>query len=197
MMSVPEEDPDIVTAKPSEKSNLTLDALDKLTQEDESLHRYKQALMGNIAVVDETKDPRKFVLVKLVIEMQDHPMGDAVYAFDMSLDNDVQRFHSVPIIFKEGCIYRFKLVFRVQHNISSNLQMNNKTTKAGIKLYTQKMFCGSFSPTVENHIWESELFEAPSGFFARTSFTGCVTIFDDDTTHAELKYNAEVKSGWS
>ena len=191
-----EEDPDIATCRPSDKSNLSLDALDALTHEDESLRRYKAALLGNLSLVDASQDPRRFFLTAIAIDMQGHPKGPAAYCYDMTSELDVARFTTLPIIFMENCIYQFILTFKVQHNICTNLQMKNKTSKAGLTLYTQKMFCGTFAPVVDEHVWVSEPFEAPGGWLARTTFTGAVSIFDDDTVHTELKYNAEVKQGW-
>eukprot|EP00759_Apiculatamorpha_spiralis_P011301 PhF_6_TR18696/c0_g1_i2/m.27327/K12462/ARHGDI, RHOGDI; Rho GDP-dissociation inhibitor len=188
------EDPDLVLAKPSERSNLTLEQLDALAAQDESLKRYKEALLGNVAKVDPLLDPRRFVLLRLSIEMDDHPKGPNAYSFDMSKEEDRRKFETQPIVFKESCVYRFRLLFLVQHDISTNLRMTNKSYKGPLKLNTMKMFIGSYAPTVEEHEWTSEDYEAPSGWLARTTFTGNVEIMDDATTHCTLSYCGEIKS---
>lgn len=101
---------------------------------------------------------------------------------------------------QEGCNYKIKVTFRVQHEIVSGLKYANAVYRKGIRVSKDDEMIGSFSPVEKPYEvvfprngWE----EAPSGMLARGSYTAVSKFIDDDKqTHLEYEYAFAIRKGW-
>jgi Rho GDP-dissociation inhibitor len=176
-----------------------LDQLLQQDQDDESLRKYKESLLGKI---DETAapkdDPRRVVIKEMRVLFEDRPGGDIVY----SLDNkeDLDKMKKNPFVLKESCHYKIRVTFKVQHEIVSGLKYVNSVFRKGLRVMKDNQMLGSFGPqakphevTFPRHGWE----EAPSGMLSRGSYTAKSQFVDDDNiNHLEYEYAFDIKSDW-
>merc|ERR1712071_633305 len=106
---------------PPQKSIGELIAAD---QEDESLRKYKEALLGNAiseAIVIEPNNPEK-VLV---------------------LTGDISKLKKTIFTIKEGVQYKIRIEFFVQHEIVTGLKYVQKTYRKGIQVDKMTHMVGS------------------------------------------------------
>merc|ERR1711872_170078 len=113
---------------PPEKS---IDDMLQHDKDDESLQKYKAALLGGAvagsgAIVVEPDDPRKVIVKKLslVVEGRDDVTID--------LTEDLKVIKSKSFTLKEGIKFRIKIDFIVQREIVHGLKYVQKTYRAGI-----------------------------------------------------------------
>jgi Rho GDP-dissociation inhibitor len=136
---------------------------------DESLRKYKEALLGNVANTYSPKDdPRRVVItqLKIVVEGKREKSfccllltctsgrPDIVYALDTPAS--IKALKDKPFTLKEGeralcgcffffaqivlgCKYKIEVSFRVQHEIVSGLCFVNSVYKGPIKVTTDKV----------------------------------------------------------
>nr|XP_013795415.1 PREDICTED: rho GDP-dissociation inhibitor 3 [Apteryx mantelli mantelli] len=107
MLSLEEEDADVALAyrTPEKKS---LQEIQQLDPGDESLRKYKQALLGAIPVAVDARVPNVQVMrLTLVCEQAPGPMI-------MDLTGDVEALRSRSFVLKEGVDYRVKVSFKVR-----------------------------------------------------------------------------------
>ena len=90
------------------------------------------------------------VICRLILIVPDRP--DFVVEVEDTKKLEALRKH--PIIIKEGCVYRLKVEFRVQHEIISGLKYLQQARRGPISDTIQEMM-GSFAPnTHEQPIYE-------------------------------------------
>eukprot|EP01104_Vermistella_antarctica_P020444 TRINITY_DN8746_c0_g1_i1.p1 TRINITY_DN8746_c0_g1~~TRINITY_DN8746_c0_g1_i1.p1 ORF type:complete len:222 (+),score=69.43 TRINITY_DN8746_c0_g1_i1:75-668(+) len=167
--------------------------------EDESLRKYKEALLGKLdGDVAPTDDPRRVVIKEMKVICENRPGGDITYTLDT--EEAVLKMKKQPFTLKEGCNYKIQVTFKVQHEIVSGLKYINQVFKGMLKVDTQDEMLGSFGPNKENHVvtfprlgWE----EAPKGMLSRGSFTAKSKFIDDDgERHLEYGYSFAIKKDW-
>eukprot|EP01093_Parvamoeba_rugata_P016731 TRINITY_DN6418_c0_g1_i5.p2 TRINITY_DN6418_c0_g1~~TRINITY_DN6418_c0_g1_i5.p2 ORF type:complete len:224 (-),score=-35.82 TRINITY_DN6418_c0_g1_i5:27-698(-) len=113
--------------------------------DDESLRKYKEALLGNVGnTYAPADDPRRVVITELRIVFQDRPDGDIVYPLDSQASLD--ELKKKPFSLKEGCNYKIQVSFRVQHEIVSGLAFHNSVYKGPLRVDRSKEMLGSFGP---------------------------------------------------
>ena len=116
-------------------------------QEDESLRKYKEALLGAAASGDvnsPSDDPRRVVVVKMRVLFDDRPDGDIEY--DLDTEAKLAAMKEKPFQLKEGCKYKIEVTFRVQHEIVSGLKYVNAVYRKGVRVDKQNTMLGSFGP---------------------------------------------------
>jgi len=112
---------------PPQKSIGELIAAD---QEDESLRKYKEALLGNAiseAIVIEPNNPEKVLVRKLVLVSE----GQAEKVLDLT--GDISKLKKTIFTIKEGVQYKIRIEFFVQHEIVTGLKYVQKTYRKGIQ----------------------------------------------------------------
>jgi len=166
---------------------------------DESLRKYKESLLGNLdPAISPKDDPRRVVIKELKIIFEDRPGGDITYTLETK--EDLEKMKKTPFVLKEGCHYKTKVSFKIQHDIVSGLKYVNLVYRKGIRVAKEQTMIGSFGPQVAphevvfpRHGWE----EAPSGMLSRGSYTAkSQFVDDDDQTHLEYEYAFDIKSDW-
>jgi Rho GDP-dissociation inhibitor len=140
--------------------------------EDESLRRYKEALLGSAAHGDvgDPTDPRKLILAQFVISYDpSQGLTDLVYPLDSA---GIERLAREGITMKEGARFKFRISFRVQHEIVVGIKFINTVSKM---LFTEReeLMIGSYPPSSTPHTFDFPKWEysiAPSGMLYRGTY---------------------------
>ncbi|XP_058791544.1 rho GDP-dissociation inhibitor 1 isoform X3 [Phymastichus coffea] len=179
---------------PPEKS---IEEILEADKEDESLRKYKEALLGESktgGVVVDPSDSRKVIVKKLALCVQDRP--------DMELDltGDLSQLKKQTFVIKEGISYKIRIDFIVQREIVHGLKYVQKTYRLGVPgVSVDKMthMVGSYAPKTEIQSYTTPPEDAPSGVMARGSYT-VNSLFTDDDKHEHLKWEwtFEIKKDW-
>lgn len=134
---------------------VALDELLKQDQDDESLRKYKESLLGKLddgaarmvflfSITPFSRshtdwwflyvakdDPRRVVVKEMAVLFEDRPGGDILYPLESAAE--LEKMKKTPFLLKEGCHYKIRVTFRVQHDIVSGLKYVNSVYRKGIK----------------------------------------------------------------
>lgn len=171
----------------------SLDEIVNADAEDESLRKYKEALLGGggVGVIVDEKNPNKVIIQKISLLAE----GRDEVSIDLTKTPEEIKKESFTI--KEGCKYRMKMYFYVQREIVSGLKYSQKVYKAGIKVDSLSQMMGSYPPKAEMQSFTTQEEEAPSGMLKRGSFKIESRFIDDDKfEYASWKWNLEIKKDW-
>jgi len=176
---------------PPQKSIGELIAAD---QEDESLRKYKEALLGNAVseqIVIEPNNPEKVLVRKLVLVSEGQP--EKV----LDLTGDISKLKKKVFCIKEGVQYKIRIEFFVQHEIVTGLKYVQKTYRKGIQVDKMTHMVGSYAPKKDMQSYTTPLEDAPSGLLARGQYN-VTSVFTDDDKHEHLKWEwaFEIKKDW-
>jgi Rho GDP-dissociation inhibitor len=158
--------------------------------EDESLRKYKEQLLGAAAQGDlgDKSDPRKVIGAEFRVIFEDSAVEDVVFALEPSVSG-------ATFSMKEGCNYKFKLSFRIQHEIVTGLKFVNKIKKA-IFSDTEELMLGSYAPQSVPHSFEMPKRgweQAPKGMLARGKYKAVAKFVDSDgVDHACFEYGFQI-----
>ncbi|XP_022314738.1 rho GDP-dissociation inhibitor 1-like isoform X2 [Crassostrea virginica] len=163
-------------------------------QEDESLRKYKESLLGG--AIKEVKapfpdDPRNVIVSKLSLVVEGRTDKE------LDLTGDLSKLKEKVFTIKEGAKYRMKVSFYVQREIVSGLRYEQKTSRKGIQVDKSKFMVGSYGPKETAHEYLTPVDEAPSGMLVRGSYTVESKFTDDDRNSIlEWKWKFEIKKDW-
>lgn len=160
-------------------------------KDDESLRRWKEQLLGSVDAagdVETLEADVKIVSLTIICPGRD----DIVLQIP---DNEAPK--GVWFTLKEGTHYRLRFAIKVSNNIVSGLRYTNTVWKTGIKVDNSKEMLGTFSPQVEPYLHEMPEDTAPSGYFARGSYSAKTKFLDDDNKcHLEINYMFAIQKDW-
>uniref|UniRef100_A0A8C0K9P4 Rho GDP-dissociation inhibitor 1 n=1 Tax=Canis lupus dingo TaxID=286419 RepID=A0A8C0K9P4_CANLU len=150
-----EEDEHSVNYKPpAQKSIQEIQELDK---DDESLRKYKEALLGRVAVSADPNVPNVVVTrLTLVCSTAPGPL-------ELDLTGDLESFKKQSFVLKEGVEYRIKISFRVNREIVSGMKYIQHTYRKGVKIDKTDYMVGSYGPRAEEYEFLTPMEEAPKG----------------------------------
>lgn len=172
----------------------TIDEILQADQEDESLRKYKEALLGDAqtgTVIVEPDDPRKVLVKKLVLVVADRP------EISLDLTGDLSKLKKETFVIKEGVSYKIRIEFFVQREIVHGLKYVQKTNKLGITVDKMTHMVGSYAPKTEIQSYTTPAEDAPSGLISRGTYT-VHSLFTDDDKNEHLKWDwtFEIKKDW-
>ncbi|KAJ3645537.1 hypothetical protein Zmor_023184 [Zophobas morio] len=172
----------------------TIEEILQADQDDESLRKYKETLLGQAQtgpVVVEPDNPRKVIVKKLVLVVTDRP------ELALDLTGDLSKLKKQTFIIKEGVSYRIRIEFFVQREIVHGLKYLQKTSKVGIPVDKMTHMVGSYAPKTEIQSYTTPPEDAPTGLLARGSYT-VHSLFTDDDKNEHLKWEwcFEIKKDW-
>lgn len=172
----------------------TIEEIIAADQEDESLRKYKEALLGQAqqgAVIVDHDDPRKVIVKKLALCVQGR---DDV---ELDLSGDLTDLKKQVFTIKEGVQYRIRIDFIVQREIVHGLKYIQKTYRLGVPVDKMTHMVGSYPPKVEIQSYTTPPEDAPSGLMTRGSYT-VNSLFTDDDKHQHLQWewSFEIKKDW-
>jgi len=176
---------------PPEKSLQEIIDADK---EDESLRKYKEALLGQLSkdvVIVDANDPRKVIVKKLALMVDGHE--DLV----LDLSGNLDALKDKPFRIKEGVQYKIRIDFFVQREIVTGLKYVQKISRHGLQVEKMSQMIGSYPPKSIVHSFTSPSEEMPAGMLSRGTYT-VKSLFTDDDKHEHLKWewSFELKKDW-
>lgn len=98
--------------------------------EDESLRKYKESLLGSAAHGDlgNVSDPRRLIIEEFrIVFAPEEGVPDVVH--QLSTAEGLDALAKDGITMKEGCKFKFRISFRVQHEIVAGIRFVNKMTR--------------------------------------------------------------------
>ncbi|KAE8715602.1 Rho GDP-dissociation inhibitor 1 [Hibiscus syriacus] len=146
-------------------------------QDDESLRRWKEQLLGSVdfdSVGGIEKLEPDVKILSFAIKSPGRP--------DMVLpipDNGKPKGPWFTL--KEGSKYTLQFTFQVSNNIVSGLKYTNMVWKTGVKVDSTKEMIGTFSPQAEPYTHEISDETTPSGIFARGFYSARSKFVDNDS----------------
>ncbi|XP_049775230.1 rho GDP-dissociation inhibitor 1 [Schistocerca nitens] len=190
-INTPEDEIDTNYKPPPEK---TIEELLEADKEDESLRKYKEALLGEAKegkIIVDPDDPRKVIVKKLVLCVTDRP------DVELDLTGDLTQLKKQVFVIKEGVSYRIRIEFIVQREIVHGLKYVQKTYRLGVPVDKMTHMVGSYPPKTEVQSYTTPPEDAPSGMVARGSYI-VHSLFTDDDKHEHLKWewSFEIKKDW-
>lgn len=196
MAEGPQEDDDLALTEgykaPAQKS---LAEIANQDAEDESLRRYKEALLGvgDISKVS-AAGGKKVIVEKLSVVI------DGRDDISMDLTGDFSKLKDTPFVMKEGVEYRLKLQFKCPGEIVPGLRFLTQISRKGIKVDKLTYMVGSYGPNSDDkpfHEFTAPSEEAPKGMLARGHYTAKSYFVDDDKTkHLEWSWSFDIKKDW-
>eukprot|EP01035_Chromulina_nebulosa_P017533 gene17533-23095_t len=162
--------------KVSDKAMKGLNEILAADSGDESLRKYKETLLGNAIKGDlgDTSDPRKLIITEFrVVFAPEENLPDVIHNLDTTLG--LQKLQSEGITLREGAKFKFKVSFKVQHEI-----------------IVEELSLGSYPPSSNIHTFEFpkwEYSEAPKGMLFRGEYKAVNIFVDSDSnTHLKIEY---------
>merc|ERR1712227_781987 len=155
----------------------TIDELNQLDAEDESLRKYKEALLGGTGGAGGGDGPR--VVVKKI-----------------ELRPDELKKQSFTI--KEGAEYQLHFFFKVNNEILSGLRYSMVVKRKGVTVEKNTIMIGSFAPAENDVSFKTEAETAPSGMLARGHYKVKSKFIDDDKEeHACWEWAIDIAKDWA
>ncbi|KAG9350381.1 hypothetical protein JZ751_026740 [Albula glossodonta] len=169
----------------------TLQEIQELDKDDESLRKYKEALLGSSpATVDPNAPNVQVTRLTLVCDSAPNPLT-------LDLQGDLEAFKKQSFVLKEGVEYRIKISFKVNREIVSGLKYVQQTSRKGVKLDKSDYMVGSYGPRPTEYDFLTPLEEAPTGLLARGTYNIKSKFTDDDKhDHLSWEWNLNIKKDW-
>ncbi|XP_073540309.1 rho GDP-dissociation inhibitor 1 [Phyllobates terribilis] len=184
-----EEDEHSVNYKPPAQK--TIQEIQALDQDDESLRKYKEALLGPVPSTLDHSAPN-VVVTKLTLVCADAPGP-----LQLDLTGDLEKFKKESFTLKEGVEYRIKISFKVNKEIVSGLKYQQQTYRKGVRLDKTNYMVGSYGPRAEEYEFLTPVEEAPKGLLARACYNMKSLFTDDDkTNHLSWEWNLNISKDW-
>lgn len=189
-VNVEEDQTDINYKAPPQK---TIEEILSLDQEDESLRKYKEALLGaqvDTVIVD-ANNPKNVIVKQLALVVAGRD--------DMVLDltGDLTQLKKQMFSIKEGIQYKIRIDFIVQREIVHGLKYVQKTYRMGVPVDKMTQMVGSYPPKTEIQSYTTPFEEAPSGMLARGEYSISSLFTDDDKSeHLKWEWSLKVEKDW-
>ncbi|XP_035252964.1 rho GDP-dissociation inhibitor 1 [Anguilla rostrata] len=173
---------------PAQKSLQEIQELDK---DDESLQKYKEALLGNPAITaDPTVANVQVTRLTLLCDTAPGPLT-------LDLQGDLEAFKKQSFVLKEGVEYKIKISFKVNREIVSGLKYVQQTSRKGVRVDKSDYMVGSYGPRPTEYEFLTPLEEAPKGMLARGTYNIKSKFTDDDKhDHLSWEWNLNIKKEW-
>ncbi|TRY69652.1 hypothetical protein DNTS_028421 [Danionella cerebrum] len=203
---------------PAQKSLQEIQELDK---DDESLRKYKEALLGSCAVaaglglvfsLDRSlcSDLVSRVFLQSLSQNPSDPSAPNVQVTRLTLmcdtapaplvldlQGDLEAFKKQSFVLKEAVEYRIKISFKVNKEIVSGLKYVQQTFRKGVKIDKSDYMVGSYGPRPDEYEFLTPLEEAPKGMLARGTYIIKSKFTDDDKhDHLSWEWSINIKKDW-
>ncbi|KAM9473714.1 rho GDP-dissociation inhibitor 1-like isoform 1-T5 [Salvelinus alpinus] len=174
---------------PAQKSLQEIQELDK---DDESLRKYKEALLGNAAAAAVDPNAPNVQVTRLTLMCETAPLP-----LTLDLQGDLESFKKQSFVLKEGVEYKIKISFKVNKEIVSGLKYAQQTYRKGVKVDKSDYMVGSYGPRPAEYEFLTPLEEAPKGMLARGTYNIKSKFTDDDKhDHLTWEWNLNIKKEW-
>uniref|UniRef100_A0A6I8R636 Rho GDP-dissociation inhibitor 1 n=1 Tax=Xenopus tropicalis TaxID=8364 RepID=A0A6I8R636_XENTR len=175
---------------PAQKS---IKEIQELDEDDESLRKYKEALLGPVPA-----STGKFNNRVAFIRLPCHPPILLELQLLSFFSGDLEKFKKQSFTLKEGVEYRIKISFKVNKEIVSGLKYQQQTYRKGVRLDQTSYMVGSYGPRVDEYEFLTPIEEAPKGMLARGCYSiKCLFTDDDKSKHLSWEWNLHIKNEWN
>ncbi|KAM4021922.1 rho GDP-dissociation inhibitor 2 [Anomaloglossus baeobatrachus] len=173
---------------PPQKSLQEIQELDK---DDESLEKYKKSLLGDGPVLTDPSAPNVTVTrLTLVCEAAPGPIT-------MDLTGDLSNLKKEEFTLKEGVEYKVKISFKVNKEIVSGLKYVQHTYRNRVRVAKAIFMVGSYGPRPEEYEFLTPMEEAPKGLIARGTYHNKSFFTDDDShNHLTWEWTLSIRKEW-
>ncbi|XP_010742364.1 rho GDP-dissociation inhibitor 1 [Larimichthys crocea] len=174
---------------PAQKSLQEIQELDK---DDESLRKYKEALLGSAAAVVADPTVPNVQVTRMTLLCEAAPAN-----LVLDLTGDLEGFKKNPFVMKEGVEYKIKINFKVNRDIVSGLKYTQQTFRKSIKVDKSDYMVGSYGPRDTEYEFVTSLEESPKGMMARGNYVVKSKFTDDDKhDHLSWEWSLVIKKDW-
>ncbi|XP_006894923.1 PREDICTED: rho GDP-dissociation inhibitor 3 [Elephantulus edwardii] len=173
---------------PGQKS---LQELQELDQDDESLTKYKRALLEPLPPVSDPNLPNVQVTrLTLLSEQAPGPIT-------MELSGDLAVLRDQVFVLKEGVDFRVKITFKVNKEIVCGLRCCHHTYRKGLRVDKAVYMVGSYGPKEQEYEFVTPEEEVPRGALARGTYlvSSCFTD-DDQAAHLSWEWSFRICKDW-
>ncbi|CAB1450749.1 unnamed protein product [Pleuronectes platessa] len=183
------EEPEPLDYKPPAQK--TVQEIHELDKDDESLRKYKEALLGSgISVADPSVSNVQVTRMSLMCESAPNPLV-------LDLQGDLEPFKKQAFVLKEGVEYKIMISFKVNREIVSGLKYVQQTYRKGMKIDKSDYMVGSYGPRPNEYDFLTTVEEAPTGLMARGNYVIKSKFTDDDKhDHLSWEWNLNIKKDW-
>lgn len=118
------------------------------------------------------------------------------FVTDLSSEESISELKKTGVQIKEGSQYKFRISFRVQHEILDCLVYTVSLSKMGVNMEKDEEVLGSYGPRSDPHVVEYPKFdwyEAPKGFMYRATYTAHCKFSDREGKEVYLDYAYPIK----
>lgn len=171
----------------------TIEEILALDNEDESLRKYKEALLGAQAdkIIVDPNNPKNVIVKKLALVVQGRD------DLELDLSGDLTQLKKQSFSIKEGIQYKIRIEFFVQREIVHGLKYVQKTYRLGVPVDKMTHMVGSYPPKKEIQCYVTNFEEAPSGLLSRGEYIVSSLFTDDDKTeHLKWEWSLKVEKDW-
>ncbi|XP_015800938.1 rho GDP-dissociation inhibitor 3 [Nothobranchius furzeri] len=174
---------------PAQKSLQEIQEMDK---DDESLVKYKQTLLGPEAKNTDLSGPNVRV-TRLALLCDDAPEP-----ITMDLTGDLSALEEKSFTLQEGVKYRLKVYFKVNREIVSGLRYRHVAYRKGVRQSSMVCMMGSYGPRAEEQEFLCPADETPKGLMSRGQYQ-IKSCFVDDDKNAYLSWgwNINISKEWN
>ncbi|KAI3359303.1 hypothetical protein L3Q82_002819 [Scortum barcoo] len=169
----------------------SLEEIQELDKDDESLVKYKQTLLGPGPMTTDTS--AAVVQVTTLTLLCDEAPEPIV----MDLTRDLHALREKSFTLKEGVTYRLKIDFKVNREIVAGLRYHHVTYRKGIKVDKVSYMVGSYGPKAEQYEFLCPADEVPKGLISRGQYQVKSYFIDDDKNVClQWEWNFDIKKDW-
>lgn len=167
---------------------------------DESLQRYKLQLLGAAALGDlgNISDPRKLIVCEFCV-IFDPEEGREDIVHNLDTQEGLDKLKKEGIKMKEGAKFKFRVGFKVQHEILVALTFTNTVSKMMMS-EEEELMIGSYPPASTAHTFLFPNFdynEAPKGMLFRGKYKcKCSFVDASKVKHLEFEYGLQIDKTW-
>jgi len=161
----------------------------QIDNEDESLRKYKESLLGPMAdlKIDASKKA-KLDLIKISIVCEEDNINQTYSTEDLSKN---------PIRIKQDTTFDIHLEVLVSFDVLVGLRYNHLIKKMGIKMDETSEIIGSYAPKSEKQTLKIRHLHTPSGILGRGQYQVNSALTDDDgTEHLSWDWTLKVCKNW-
>lgn len=185
-----EDDAPVETVAFKAPAQKTLEEIQQLDNNDESLVRYKNTLLGPVSCCPGDVPNVQVTSMTLLCDEAPKPLT-------MDLTGDLSKLKDRALTLKEGVEYRIKILFKVNREIVAGLKYFHVTSRQGLTVEKDAYMVGSYGPRPEEHEFISSLEEAPKGIMARGHYKIKSRFIDDDkNVHLAWEWALDIIKDW-
>ncbi|TKS91717.1 Rho GDP-dissociation inhibitor 1 [Collichthys lucidus] len=168
----------------------SLEEIQELDKDDESLVKYKQTLLGQVLRADLSVPNVQVTRMTLLCDEAPGPLT-------MDLTGDLQALKEKSLALKEGVTYRLKIDYKVNREIVAGLRYHHVINIKGVHIGKVSYMVGSYAPKAEEYEFVFPDDEAPRGLMSRGSYAIRSRFTDDDkNVYLDWEWKLDVKKDW-